>query len=398
MKNKAIIFISAAALVVLLLLFNCSGDKIIVSSESKPNPISDVKPVLKVYIENSGSMDGYMCDGSQLKDALFDYVSDLNASVDTTKLYYINNQTIPYRGDLEQYIKTLNPATFQKAGGNRSNSDLSKMFDTILNEMSDSTVCIFVSDCILDLPESDAQKFLTTCQISIKNTINKGRKRIPNLSVEIIKMMSDFNGKYFYPSEGYEVLKDVKRPYYIWIFGNNNILAKLNTDVAITELKKYGLEGIVSFSKKTDVSYEITNRALTNTTITPINGDYKATIRADFKATLQPEEVLQNPASYTFNNHALIIENVKPITAPGSPYTHFIDIVIPNGANIYQDHLILKAPQIPVWVFESNDESGKNIKNKLNKTTGIKHLIEGVADAYKKENVLTALKFTIKRK
>ena len=93
MKNKAIIFISAAALVVLLLLFNCSGDKIIVSSESKPNPISDVKPVLKVYIENSGSMDGYMCDGSQLKDALFDYVSDLNASVDTTKLYYINNQT-----------------------------------------------------------------------------------------------------------------------------------------------------------------------------------------------------------------------------------------------------------------------------------------------------------------
>ena len=53
----------------------------------------------------------------------------------------------------------MNPITFQKAGGNRSNSDLSKMLSTVLDAMTDSTVSIFVSDCILDLPVSDAQRF-----------------------------------------------------------------------------------------------------------------------------------------------------------------------------------------------------------------------------------------------
>lgn len=60
--------------------------------------------------------------------------------------------------------------------------------------------------------------------------------------------------------------------------------------------------------------------------------------------------------------------------------------------------MILKAPQMPNWVFESNDENGKNVNDNLNKTTGIKYLIEGVADAYKKDNILTSLKFTVKRK
>lgn len=85
--------------------------------------------------------------------------------------------------------------------------------------MTDTSVSIFISDCILDLPVSNSQKFLSRCQISIKNAINEGRNKIPDLGVEIIKMTSDFNGKYYYPNGGIEKLKDVKRPYYIWILG-----------------------------------------------------------------------------------------------------------------------------------------------------------------------------------
>lgn len=39
---------------------------------------------------------------------------------------------------------------------------------------------------------------------------------------------------------------------------------------------------------------------------------------------------------------------------------------------------------MPDWVIESNDDSGIDINDNLNKTTGIKYLINGVADAYKK--------------
>lgn len=395
MNNK---IFAITAISTLILLLSCSGDEIIVNSDNNPNQISDIKPILKVYIENSGSMDGYMCDGSQLKDAIFDYVSDLSTCVDTTQLYYINNRVIPYHADLEQYIKTMNPITFQKAGGNRSNSDLSKMLSTVLDAMTDSTVSIFVSDCILDLPVSDAQRFLSTCQISIKNTINKGRKNIPLLGVEILKMKSDFNGKYFYQNGGSEVLTNVKRPYYIWIFGNSNVLAKLNTEVLFKGLEKYGYDNIISYCPKTSIPYDITNRALISKTINPIKGDYNATIRADFCTTLQSEDVLLNLDNYSFNNQNLIIENIKPIIATEREYSHFINITIPKGVNIAEDYLILKAPNMPSWVLESNDESGENVKGNLDKTTGIKYLIGGVSDAYKKDNVLTTVKFTVKRK
>lgn len=381
-----------------MLLVTCGGDKITVEAQSNPSTISNIKSTLNVFIENSGSMDGYMCDGSQLKDAIFDYVSDLNAYTDATKLYYINNDTIPYRGSLEQYIKTMNAATFQKAGGNRSNSDIGKMIAEVLKKTNDSTICLFVSDCILDLPVAEPQKFLSTCQISIKNAINECRKRLPNLGVEILKMTSDFEGKYFYPNGGFELLTDVKRPYYIWIFGNSDIIAKLIKEVPISGLEKYGLEGVVSYSKERSIPYDITNKSLTNKIINPIKGDYKATIRADFSSTLQPETVLQNPSNYAFNNRTLIIEEVGPITAGGSIYTHYINICIPKGTKIAQDNLILQSPKMPDWVSQSNDDTGKDIKNNLNKTTGIQYLIGGVADAYKKDKVLTTLKFSVKRK
>jgi len=398
MNIKSIISQATATILSAILLLGCEGDKIIVESENNPIPIGDIKPILNVYIENSGSMNGYMCDGSQLKDAIFDYVSDLSAYTDVTNLNYINDQIIPYKGNLEQYIKSMNPKIFKKLGGNLAHSNISEMLDTILHEMTDSTISIFVSDCIVDLPVSNSQKFLHTCQISIKNTVNERRRKIPNLGVEIIKMTSDFDGKYFFPNGNFVNLKNVKRPYYIWIFGNSNILAKLNSEVAITGLEKYGFEGIVSYTKEVSTPYDIKNRALTNNTITPIKGDYYATIRANFGVTLQPEIVIQNPSNYIFNNSSLIIEEIKPITAIGSQYTHFINIIIPKGVNIAQDNLILKTPKMPSWVLESNDDSGGNIQNNLNKTTGIKYLIEGVAEAYKKENRLTTLKFTTKRK
>ena len=72
--------------------------KIEVSAHAVTSTIKTGKPYLKVFIENSGSMDGYMCDGSQLKDAIYDYVSDLNRYTEKTELYYINSDTIPYKG------------------------------------------------------------------------------------------------------------------------------------------------------------------------------------------------------------------------------------------------------------------------------------------------------------
>ncbi len=133
-------------------------------------------------------MDGYMCDGSQLKDVVYDYVSDINRVSSNTELYYINSAKIPYKGNLTNYIKSLNPVTFKNAGGNRTNTDLGHIIANVLNEVEDTTICIFVSDCILDLPAKDAKKFLTHCEIRIKNEVINTQKRVPDLGIEVLKL------------------------------------------------------------------------------------------------------------------------------------------------------------------------------------------------------------------
>lgn len=114
---------------------------------------------MNVFIENSGSMDGYMCNGSELKDAVYSYISKLNRNTDTTKLFFINSDIIPYKKELRGFIKDLTPQSFREAGGNRANSDIGEMLKNVLESVSDTTVSIFVSDCILDLPQ-DAMDFL----------------------------------------------------------------------------------------------------------------------------------------------------------------------------------------------------------------------------------------------
>ena len=111
-----------------------------------------------------------------------------------------------------------------------------------------------------------------------------------------------------------EKLIDVKRPYYIWIFGDSNVLANLNSEVPFYGLKKYGFEDLVSFTKEVNVPYDIKNKAITSPVINPIKGNYIATIRADFRATLHPEIEIQNPSNYSFNNPSLLIETIQPIT------------------------------------------------------------------------------------
>ena len=93
----------------LLLLTNCGSNKIEVSSEPRNSTIDKTPPTIKVFLENSGSMDGYMCDGSQLKDAMYAYLSDLKLCSSSLELNYINSKIIPFKGGLDSYIKVLNP-------------------------------------------------------------------------------------------------------------------------------------------------------------------------------------------------------------------------------------------------------------------------------------------------
>lgn len=397
MKNPITISAILSSLIFIGFTTSCSK-KIEVGADPVASTIKSEKPVLNVYIENSGSMDGYMCNGSELKDCVYDFASDLNRFTDETNLNYINSTIIPYKGDLKTYIKALNPSSFKQAGGNRSNTELDVIIGNVLENVTDTSICILVSDFILDVPSKDAQNFLNNTAISIKDEVITAQKRVPNLGVEILKLSSKFTGKYFYPNGSVEELTDVKRPYYIWIFGDKDYLAKLNTEVPFSQLVKYDLSGIAAFTNTSNVPFEIKNQSGTSHVIVPVHGDYHIMIRADFRSTLQPDGVVQDKSNFSFNNNSIIVDGVYPISDKKGGYTHFIKFTIPKGTKIAQESLTFSFPKLPSWVSTSNDDTGTNVKDNLDKTTGIRYLIQGVADAFRDETICTTMQFNVKRK
>lgn len=397
-KRNTIVVLAIFAIVVILgTMLSCSN-KIEVSSEPIASTIRTTQPVLNVYIENSGSMDGYMCDGSEFKDCIYDFVSELNRSTKKTNLNYINSVAIPYRGDLFSYIKNLNPIGFKLAGGNRSNTDVGRVIGEVLANVTDTSVCILVSDFILDVPSKNAKNFLINNEITIKQRIIETQKRVPNLGVEILKLSSKFDGSYYYPDGKVEKLTNVNRPYYIWIFGDKNCLAKLNTDVPFSLLEKYKLSGIASFTNGSAIPFEIKNQSGTSKVVVPAHGGYHLMILADFRTTLQTDGAILDKSNFSFNNNSIQVDGVYPITDKKSSYTHFIKFTIPKGTQVAQEVLTFSSPKMPEWVNASNDETCANVMKNLDKTTGIKYLIQGVADAFKNETVSTTMQFNVKRK
>lgn len=386
--------------VVLLCVPSCSKIEIKWQTVKSPDEIN--KTLLKVYIENSGSMDGYMCDGAELKDAIYGYVSKLNSFSDTTELNYINSQIIPYKKGLKSFIRDLNPLSFHHAGGNTGNSDIADMFEKILANTGDNVVSIFVSDCILDVPGGSASSFFVNRQIDIQNAFIKQLNRYENLGVEIFQLESTFNGWYYY-NQGREYLKDAKRPYYMWVIGNKHNLVQLNKNVPFSEIQ-HGIKNYFAYSTTSKVPFEITNKAgISSENLCICNpesdGKYRILLKANMGSTLQDDQILCDIENYEKLNSFVNVEKIDRILAKRSLYTHLLTLVVDKRElKSAGEKLSLNSLKHPDWLESVNDDSGKDVTKNMDKTTGIKYIVQGVADAYKTNSELAEMRFVISKK
>ena len=129
-------------------------------------------PIINVYIENSGSMDGYVKGQTEFEQIVYNYLVDLKQIriAKELNLNYINSEILPQQDDIRDFIEKLEPTSFKAKGGNRGSSDIALMIKDILSEMNDSIVSIFISDCIFSPGKGkDASSYLVNQQIGIKN-------------------------------------------------------------------------------------------------------------------------------------------------------------------------------------------------------------------------------------
>ncbi len=392
MNKRIIIPIAVISLVAIIITAKSCGNGSKVSIEWTPISLQEETGdsiELNVYVENSGSMDGYMCDGSNLKDAVFDYVSDLKGKSDTINLYYINSQIIPCNETLEDYIQNLNALSFAKAGGNRANTDLRNIFEMMLQRQKKNTLTVFVSDCILDIPQN-AVNFFGNCQVSIKNTFNLALTKNPKLGVQIIKLQSKFNG-YWYCGQNKELLTNVNRPYYIWVIGDKKILANINKEVPYGDIIG-GVDAYCAFSMSEKIPFDIDKKRYVVNHTNKIN----INILVDLSRSLQNENTLADINNYSVSNPAQAkVVSSERITAKGSKFSHVLKVEVESPQNLNSETVAVRFPLMPSWVNTTNDDTGKNVKQNLGKTTGIFYLINGVAEAYSSSSSYGEISFKI---
>ena len=395
MNKKLLIPIVICTIIVIAVISTCVGGgskiKLQWNAVLPPEEIND-SIELKVYVENSGSMDAYMCAGSNLKDAVFDYVSDLKRLTTSCSLYYINSKIILYNGELKSYIKDLDPQSFARAGGNRGNTDLRDIIEKIIRANGKQTVSVFVSDCILDIPDN-AIDFFGNCQVSIKNTFNEALSATPDLGVEIIKLDSKFDG-YWYCGHNRELLRDAKRPYYIWIIGSQKYLAEFNKKVPVENIIG-GIKEYSAYAAPQKIPFDM-NRS---TYVTNHSGKINVEILVNLRGSLQSSDLYKNTAQYKSANPSQVtVISVCEITDASSPYSHVITLEIDNPETLKLETLTFSYPYLATWVSNSDDTTGTNVKENLDRTTGLMALIKGVAEAYKNSTTYGSVSFELKNK
>ena len=395
MNKKFLIPIVICTIIVIAVISTCVGGgskiKLQWNAVLPPEEIND-SIELKVYVENSGSMDAYMCAGSNLKDAVFDYVSDLKRLTTSCSLYYINSKVILYNGELKSYIKDLTPQSFARAGGNRGNTDLRDIIEKIIRANGKQTVSVFVSDCILDIPEN-AIDFFGNCQVSIKNTFNEALSSNPDLGVEIIKLESKFDG-YWYCGHNREYLTDVKRPYYIWVIGDQRYLAEFNKKTPVENIIG-GIKEYSAYAAPQKIPFDM-NRS---TYVTNHSGKINVEVLVNLRGSLQSSDLYKNTAQYKSANPSQVsVVSVSEITDALSPYSHVITLEIDNPETLKLETLTFSYPYLATWVSNSDDTTGANVKDNLDKTTGLMALIKGVAEAYKNSTTYGSVSFELKNK
>lgn len=395
MNNRALIVI------MMLILLTACGGSITLKWNRQDVKIQQPKGlVLNVYVENSGSMNGYVCDGSEFKDAIYDYVSKLSSCSKQTNLNFINTQIVPSGHDLHNFIWNLNPQNIGKDGGSHANSQISNMLAAILKQINKNTVSVFISDCILDVPQGESTGFFHLAQTDIGNAIRSRLVGDNDFAVEIIQLESKFSGNY-YGTDGVTKLSGQKRPYYIWVMGDKQNLAWLNSQIRLSTIP-HGYKHCVAFSSPSKVSFDIFNQ-FSKTDVkkasqgrklsikTKVDGGYKVLVKCNLYPALIDQLTLKDGSAIKTNDTKVAL--VKAFETGDEHWPHQLELSI--GSNFKKGQMLTITNTVPAWVSHSNDDSGKDITKHLDKTSGIKYIIQGVADAYSGYKDKGCIKFTI---
>lgn len=376
------------------------------STEIISTPIEDNPPVLNVYVENSGSMYGYVGAGnnSEFRNTVYNYLSDIESSITVSELNlnFINSDVIKEGSVIKDFVDKLEPKTFKVSGGNSGATDIAEILVKVYPQ--DDTISLLVSDCIFSPGRGkNASEYLVNQQIGIKSFLRK-QHNFNSTGMIVYRMLGSFKGNYYDTIDNKRDFEG-KRPYYLWLMGNVKDLQQIH-NATIGKMKskpdeicmisngikdiKYNIVAGGRYKPSHDTSNTVENLKKTKTAQGEL---YQIKVKADFSNLLQCEEYLLDVSNYETSNSKWKVSRVSKQSD-----TEYI-ITIESSVKQRGDITIKLKNIKPRWITELSDENGgfPNPDDTIQKTYGFSYLIGGLFDAYTFDtDNLAELKITIK--
>ena len=390
---------------------------------------------INVFLENSGSMNGYVEDPStQFKNSIYSLLTRLKLYVneDSLNLFFINQQDQlisknASEDDVTNFQRDiLNPTSFSNiSNGNTSESDLNNLIKRCVSRSNDRNMSVFISDCIYSpgRRNPDARRYLAEQKQGIYLTLATELKN-RDLSILILQISANFKGRYYTRlNEESKFENPVKRPFYIWFIGTSTQVTSIIQSKLLEQLDG-NYENSILFQKidrDTIPKYKIRHnprigdfdseslarKVISNASVSNDNknkGLFGFNILVDYSASYQNKKYFLDTTNYQISNtnYSIFINELKENSDPSTKgYTH--QIQLKTTKLISEDLVIRILSKTPNWVIDSNSDDDLNILNdevEQQKTFGLKYLIDGVTDAFYPKtqlNTLYSIKTTIKK-
>jgi len=183
------------------------------------------------YIETSASMGGYFKQDAEYKTIVSDLTTKIEKNIKPLDIWFIAETATKYKKSTQQLSSDF--ATTKLA--DQKSSELHKIIANIAAKNDSTDVTLLVSDCILSFSDKDIkennevnkQEAPNALKNNIYSTFADLKKN--GLATSVYAFNSKFYGTYYNYQNGKTELNGNKRPFYLWVIADKEILAKFNT-------------------------------------------------------------------------------------------------------------------------------------------------------------------------
>jgi len=391
-------------------------------------PDSVMIDCFSIYVENSASIDPYLqvqnktnknsyVDAfTKFKEVADQLLTDVTDISNSNKCYYINDTIIEYKDkgrDFGRYGLTLDNIKNKKGynnKGDRSNTELSFVIDTIVKRNSSGEISVLISDFIPSpkgSSENDIERYISSISNKVKGSLKSKLSSQPQLCIMLYRYNSQFDGIY-YGTNDENIRYKGHRPFYVMFIGNYGLLSKLKNKSKIMngsepccvyfasqndipfgvfsgQLKPFSDENHSGIHKHLILTDELKEKAKNK------DGELFIKLKMDLSCLPIEKDYLLDTANYVIESECFYIEKIDEVSESKDKqkYTHVLTLknnktTLPNNNRI---RVLLKAKKYDFEQYSSMavHQEMYNSSDSI-KTLGIEPLRQGIEDAFNEKS------------